>query len=109
MRGVAIVLCSLALVACDSEPSTAPEPTTSNVVAPVAGLGDFQPLQSDAVKDAIHSALKTGESQRWQDGAWSGYAVPSAATNAQGCRSIRYTVDQRPEVPFESITACEAN
>jgi cobalamin biosynthesis protein CbiD len=76
--------------------------------APVIGTSGFQPLQSDAVKDAMHRALSSGETQRWQDGAFSGYAVPGPV-GANGCRAIRYTVDQRPEVPFESITACEGN
>jgi hypothetical protein len=66
----------------------------------------FVPLQSQPVKDAIYRALKTGRTQRWQDGKLSGYAVPSATTAANGCRAVRYTVDQRPEVPFESINAC---
>ena len=69
----------------------------------------FVPLQSQQVKDAIYRALKSGETQRWQDGKLSGYAVPSAATAANGCRAVRYTVDQRADVPFESINACSVS
>jgi hypothetical protein len=69
----------------------------------------FVPLRSQPVKDAIYRALRSGETQRWRDGKLSGYAVPSAATGANGCRAVRYTVDQRPEVPFESINACAAS
>jgi hypothetical protein len=69
----------------------------------------FAPLQSQAVKDAIYRAMKTGETQRWQDGKLSGYAVPSATPGPNGCRAVRYTVDQRPQVPFESINACSAS
>ena len=69
----------------------------------------FVPLQSQPVKDAIYRAMKTGQTQRWQDGKLSGYAVPSPTAAANGCRAVRYTVDQRPEVPFESINACSAS
>ncbi len=69
----------------------------------------FVPLRSQPVKDAIYRALRSGETQRWQDGKLSGYAVPSATTDANGCRAVRYTVDQRPEVPFEAINACSVS
>src|SRR5260221_11667583 len=69
----------------------------------------FFPLRSQQVKDAIYRALRSGETQRWQDGKLSGYAVPSTTTGANGCRAVRYTVDQRPEVAFESITACSVS
>jgi hypothetical protein len=69
----------------------------------------FVPLQSNEVKNAIHRALQTGQTQRWQDGKLSGYAVPSETTGANGCRAVRYTVDQRPGAPYESITACDAH
>jgi hypothetical protein len=69
----------------------------------------FVPLRSQEVKDAIYRALRSGETQRWQDGKLSGYAVPSGTTAANGCRAVRYTVDQRPEVPFESINACSVS
>ncbi len=69
----------------------------------------FQPLRSAAVKDAIHRALRTGRTQRWSDGALTGYAVPSAATDANGCRAVRYTVDQRIGAAPEAINACDAN
>jgi hypothetical protein len=69
----------------------------------------FVPLRSQPVKDAIYRALRSGKTQRWQDGKLSGYAVPSQTTAANGCRAVRYTVDQRPEVPFESINACSVS
>jgi hypothetical protein len=69
----------------------------------------FVPLRSQPVKDAIYRALRSGQPQRWQDGKLSGYAVPSLTTGANGCRAVRYTVDQRPEVPFESINACSVS
>jgi hypothetical protein len=69
----------------------------------------FVPLRSQPVKDAIYRALRSGQTQRWQDGKLSGYAVPSATTGPNGCRAVRYTVDQRPEVPFESINACSVS
>lgn len=114
MRAAVTFFCLLALAACDRKQPEAVDPAngvevTNVTEAAAANATDFQPLGSDAVKDSIHRALKTGETQRWQDGSWSGYAVPSVATNDKGCREVRYTVDQRPEVPFESITACEAN
>jgi hypothetical protein len=97
----------LDLSACGETDGTASD-ASSTVASSGAEETGFQPLQSVAVKDAMHRALRSGETQRWQDGAWSGYAVPGAA-GANGCRGIRYTVDQRPEVPFESITACDGN
>ncbi|MDB5738351.1 MAG: hypothetical protein JWO65_2019 [Sphingomonas bacterium] len=69
----------------------------------------FVPLKSAAVKDAIHRALRSGETQRWQDGKLGGYAVPSFTPGANGCRAVRYTVDQRPGAAYESITACDAS
>jgi hypothetical protein len=68
----------------------------------------FQPLASQAVKDAIHRALNAGTAQRWQDGGFSGYAVPSQTTDAHGCRAVRYTVDQQPAATYPVITACDA-
>ncbi len=76
---------------------------------PLVGPGGFVPLESQAVKDAIHHALSTGTTQRWQDGALSGYAVPSLTTGANGCRAVRYTIDQMPGAPYGSITACDAS
>ena len=76
---------------------------------PVAGPGGFLPLQSQQVKDAIHRALLSGTTQRWQDGALSGYAVPSLTTGANGCRAVRYTIDQQPQAAYQSITACDAS
>lgn len=72
-----------------------------------SGTG-FQPLASQAVKDAIHRALTIGAIQRWQDGSVSGYAVPSRTADPHGCRAVRYTVDQQPEVSYPVITACDA-
>ena len=87
-----------------------PGPTATLASPAVAQNTDdpaaFVPLQSQQVKDAIYQALKTGQTQRWQDGKLSGYAVPSATTGANGCRAVRYTVDQRPDIPYESINAC---
>jgi len=79
------------------------------VAPPPTGPGGFAPLQSQAVKDAIHRALTTGTTQRWQDGALSGYAVPSLTTGANGCRAVRYTIDQQRDAPYGSITACDAS
>ena len=76
--------------------------------AGVPAGGAFQPLGSQAVKDAIHRALNAGTTQRWQDGGLSGYAVPSQTADAHGCRSVRYTVDQQPGASYPVITACDA-
>lgn len=98
---------------CDRPQPAVADHAASNLVEAVpanagGAAAGFQPLQSDAVKDAMHRALKTGQTQRWEDAGLSGYAVPGPP-GKNGCRAIRYTVDQRPEVPFESITACEAS
>jgi hypothetical protein len=89
---------------------TTSEPTIASVTTPppLVGPGGFVPLQSQAVKDAIHRALTTGTTQRWQDGTLSGYAVPSLTTGANGCRAIRYTIDQQAGA-YGSITACDAS
>ena len=78
-------------------------------VPPLVGPGGFVPLQSQAVKDAIHRALVSGTTQRWQDGALAGYAVPSLTTDAHGCRAVRYTIDQQPGAPYGTINACDAS
>jgi hypothetical protein len=102
----------LMLTACSDKPATAnnqttPEPPAANVAAP-ADSGGVNPLGSQAVKDAIHRALRTGQTQRWSDAGLSGYAVPSPAADARGCRTIRYTIDQQPARSFPVITACDA-
>jgi hypothetical protein len=83
-----------------SEPASA-NPTPSSQLNPL--------LQSEALKDAIHRASTTGQNQRWQDGELSGYAVPSRELLPNGCRTIRYTVDQRPDAPMMTINACEGS
>lgn len=96
-------------------PAVAPSPAVPNGSATatpqapptLADAATFAPLASDQVKDAIHRALRTGQIQRWQDGALSGYAVPSTTTDAHGCRAVRYTVDQLRDAPPKSINACE--
>ncbi len=131
LRAVAaIALLSAIPVGCSKAPDNAAEapvgangsagekpgfvaPPTPAVLLPTQPPGDdpatFVPLNSQAVKDAIHSALRTGATQRWHDGKLSGYAVPSTTTGANGCRAVRYTVDQRPNGGYESITACDAS
>lgn len=112
---LAIVL----LAGCSAKPDKASERPVEvvapSVAAPTAAtavpdqlVGGFSPLRSAAVQAAIHRALRTGQNQRWQDGTWSGYAVPSLATMENGCRTIRYTIDQRPDAPPMTINACDA-
>jgi hypothetical protein len=120
----ACILLTLPLVAChkprqQSGTAAVPSPATGNAIGqgqapsstlPVAETpapSGFAPLASDAVKDAIHRALRTSETQRWQDGAYAGYAVPSQATDAHDCRAVHYTVDQQPDRSYPVITACE--
>lgn len=76
--------------------------------APASDSGGVNPLGSAAVKDAIHRAMRTGETQRWSDAGLSGYAVPSPTADARGCRTVRYTIDQQPARSFPVITACDA-
>lgn len=76
--------------------------------APASDTGGVNPLGSQAVKDAIHRALKTGQTQRWSDAGLAGYAVPSPTADARGCRTVRYTIDQQPDRSFPVITACDA-
>jgi hypothetical protein len=116
------VLSSLAfalLVGCSAKPDkTAERPVEAALpigaqpeaaaAAPYQVVDGFAPLRSSAVQSAIHRALRTGQNQRWQDGARSGYAVPSLATLANGCRTIRYTIDQYPDAPAMTINACDA-
>jgi hypothetical protein len=115
---VAIVTAAVLHRQPDAETPATPMPATAPAAAPVrqpataaplVGPGGFVALQSQAVKDAIHRALSTGTTQRWQDGALSGYAVPSLTTGANGCRAVRYTIDQQPGTPYGSITACNAS
>ena len=98
----------LALAACGGK---APEQSAAQPVQPIAATNqpDLTLLRSAAVKDAIHRALTTGKAQRWADGALSGYAVPSVESLPNGCRTVRYTVDQRPDAPMMTINACEGS
>lgn len=66
-------------------------------------------LRAQPLQDAIHRALTTGENQRWSYGGLSGYAVPSLTRAANGCRAVRYTVDQRPTAEYQPINACEGS
>lgn len=87
------------------------DPAAGNATVPAAPAnkdGGVNPLGSQAVKDAIHRALRTGETQRWSDAGLSGYAVPSPTADARGCRTVRYTIDQQPARSFPIITACDA-
>ena len=113
MRHFALIA-AFALAGCSrptaTQPDTVVAPSPAAVPTPSAGdTAAFAPLGSAQVKDAIHRALVTGETQRWQDGSWSGYAVPSQATLANGCRTIRYTIDQQPDAPPATINACDAS
>jgi hypothetical protein len=72
-------------------------------MASVASSSTNPLLGKVAVQEAIRLALKTGQNQRWEDGGLSGYAVPSLTTMANGCRTVRYTVDQRPDDPMMTI------
>jgi hypothetical protein len=113
------LLAATALLAGCHDKSAPQQAEATNTTAPAApaptadlagpGPGGFAPLGSQEVKNAIHRALVTGEDQRWQDGAWSGYAVPSRETMANGCRTIRYTIDQQPDAPVATINACDAD
>lgn len=102
------------LAACgDGQPAA---PQASDAAAPTAAptpdtLSPAQSklLQSRALQDAIHRALTTGQNQRWQDGELSGYAVPSTEALPNGCKTIRYTVDQQPDGPMMTINACEGS
>jgi hypothetical protein len=86
--------------------ATAP---ASGLAASVASTSSNPLLGKAAVQEAIRLALKTGQNQRWEDGGLSGYAVPSLTTMANGCRTVRYTVDQRPDEPVMTINACDAS
>ena len=91
-----------------AEAVTAINPTPAEVKAiPGQGAGGFIPLRSAEVQAAIHRALRTRQNQRWQDGPWSGYAVPSIEALPNGCRTIRYTIDQQPDAPATTINACD--
>ncbi len=98
-----------AVINASEAPAVPPSTPIASPKAPptLADAASFVPLGSDQVKDAVHRALRTGTTQRWQDGALSGYAVPSTTTDAHGCRAVRYTVDQLREAPPQSINACE--
>jgi hypothetical protein len=82
-----------------SEPAPAPRLTAE----------EEKLLQSEPLRAAIHRALTTGANQRWADGPLSGYAVPSLSVAANGCRAVRYTVDQRPASDYRPINACEGS
>jgi hypothetical protein len=110
----ALLAVAFTLAACDRKTETAapvPAVDAGSAAAPEGIAQDagsqFNPLlRSEALKDAIHSAMTTGQNQRWQDGDLSGYAVPSQEKLANGCRTIRYTVDQQPDAPMMTINAC---
>lgn len=87
-----------------------PQPSTDRTMfaTSVASASEaFQPLRSQNVKDAIHAALVSGVTQRWTDASHSGYAVPGPP-GANGCRQVRYTVDDQPS-DVQQITACDAS
>ena len=120
MRHAALLamILALPLAACDRKQPAASPPEGMRVApsldaGPPQPPGDaanpraFTPLRSAQVKDALYRAMKTGETQRWQDGGLSGYAVPSVAKGIYGCRAVRYTIDQLPLDTPQTVNACE--
>ena len=103
-----LAACSDKPAAADNGATATPAADTAPNAATPAGGGGVNPLGSQAVKDAIHRALRTGQTQRWSDAGLTGYAVPSPTADARGCRTIRYTIDQQPTRSFPVITACDA-
>lgn len=97
--------------AAERESAPAPvQPAAPAATRPMVAATSSNPLLGRAaVQEAIHRALKTGENQRWEDGGLSGYAVPGTTVQANGCRTVRYTVDQRPDAPMMTINACDAS
>ena len=125
-RPIAALVALTLLAACHAKPESK-APDGNAAAAPLKpGLGDFTaiapqgpapppysgdpaafvPLRSQPVKDAIYRAMTTGDTQRWQDGTVSGYAVPSKTTGIYGCRAVSYTVDQLRDAPPATINAC---
>jgi len=105
----AITACNRKVDTTASNPNAAPSSPALPAVQPRAGSPLNPLLRSEALKDAIHRALTTGQNQRWQDGKLSGYAVPSQQPLPNGCRTIRYTVDQQPDAPMMTINACDGS
>ena len=97
---VPLALATPALASALQTPATESAPPTA------ADAATFAPLQSAQVKDAIYRAMTTAKTQRWKDGALSGYAVPGQALGVYGCRAVSYTVDQLPRAAPKVINAC---
>jgi hypothetical protein len=63
-------------------------------------------LASDPiVRGAIDEAFRIGGTVRWESQGLRGYAVASTA-NSEGCRQVRYSVDNRPADEFPNIKIC---
>jgi len=90
------------------------EPAPDNAQSAAPPQTAFSPaekalLSGQPLQDAIHRALSTGENQRWSFAGMSGWAVPSPVRAANGCRAVRYSVDQRPTESYRPVNACEGS
>lgn len=93
----------------EASPAEVQPAAPAAVPPPVATTSSNPLLGKAAVQEAIHRALTTGQNQRWEDAGLSGYAVPGETVQANGCRTVRYTVDQQPDAPMMTVNACDAS
>jgi hypothetical protein len=75
--------------------ASAPALANSPLVAADNTTPSFDPADSPAVAAAINEAFASGKNERWHEGEFNGYVVPSQQI-VEGCRNVLVSVDGAP-------------
>lgn len=75
-------------------------------VDPLPMAAQPSPSASSEIKSAMRDAFESGNTVRWESDDSKGYAVPSAIEAQTRCRTVYYSVDDRPGWTSSPETIC---